>query len=379
MEVDNVLCQASPGTDLLALPNCTSWQQPGGAIQCIIPGPHYPWVSAAIPGSPSKCSCNNEFTVPITVQNTSFEVVKTCNTAETNGTGQESCDAGQEGGPVTYNLAITNGSNFGSVVIDQICDSAYGNVFTAPGFTPACKAGTVGTVTGSNSCGALSIAESATEHCSFQVTQGELQTVKNIVSVIGHGTMGGGSFGPVNSNQVTVTSGEAPTTGTITKSLNSTQQACATLRYKVDVKNTSGADETMTLSALTDTAFGAIAPTPSASIVATTCGKATESGGAGLLPVTLATGGGDYQCTFDAQYCAAPTTIVVTEGTCTNGTCTAGHTGNSCTNHSECNVTCTGIQHTNQVSATLTGDEGETVTLTPGSLTASQCISTVAQ
>jgi hypothetical protein len=33
IEVDNVVCQAAPGTNQLSLPACTSWQQPGGAIQ----------------------------------------------------------------------------------------------------------------------------------------------------------------------------------------------------------------------------------------------------------------------------------------------------------------------------------------------------------
>jgi len=374
VEVDNVLCQADPTTGQLSLPNCTSWQQPGGTIQCVSAPPTYPWVPAAIPGSPSKCNCNAGFTVPIAVQMPGISITKSCNTAMTTGSGNTTCDAGQEGGSVTYNLAISNTSNFGTVIVDQICDSAYGTVYHATGYSPTCAAGTVGTVTGTNGCASgLSIMQNTSNSCSFAVTQGESTTVKNVISVYAHGDSGKPiTPNPSASNQVTVTSEDAPSTATITKSLVSTQNACATIRYGVDVKNTSGADEALTLSALTDSAFGDVT-TVHGSVVATTCNVSSTS------TQTLAVGGPDYTCTFDAQFCAAPSTIVTTPGTCTAGTCTAGMTGNSCSANSDCNVTCTGIQHSNQVSATLVGDEGETVTQTPGALTVSQCITSSAR
>jgi len=367
VEVPNVKCQAAAGTNQLALPNCTSWQQPGGTLLCVSPAPNYPWVPAAIPGSPSKCNCDSTFTVPIVVQTPSITVAKSCDTTLTTGSGNTTCDAGQEGGSVTYNLAISNASNFGGIAIDQICDSAYGNVFTVSGF-PACPAGTNGTVT-STTCSALSIAASAIGTCSFTATQGENAAVKNIVSISGHGTSGGTPFGPIVSNQVTVTSTDAPSTATVTKSFNSNLQICATLRYNVDVKNTSGADENLTLNSLTDSAFGNIIPNTSSSVIGTTC----------AVPQSLPVGGADYTCTFDAQFCGAPTTIVTTQGKCTSGTCTVGKTG-TCSADSDCNLTCTGIQHLNQVSASLTGDEvGDTVTMTPGSLTASECFTVSTQ
>lgn len=357
VEVDNVLCKAAAGGTQLVLPNCTSWQQPGGTLECQSPSPDYPWVSAAIPGSPSKCNCDDTFTVPITVQSPSVEVAKSCNTALTTGDNQTSCDAGAEGSEVTYTVAIKNTSNFGSLFIDQICDSAYGNVFTATGFTPACTTGTVGTVTGSNTCTAMTIDAGSTGTCTFKVTQGENATVKNTVTVKGHGS-GGSTFGPSQSNEVTVTSSDAPSTATITKGFNSNQNVCATLRYNVDVKNTSKADENLTLSALTDDAFGNIAPTPGAQILKTTCGVATSSGGAGTFPTTLAVGGSDYQCTFDAEFCAVPKPIIATAGKCESNTCTVGKAGYTCSSDSDCDVTCNGIQHTNKVSATLKGEIG---------------------
>lgn len=378
VEVDNVLCKAAPGTNTLTLPNCTSWQQPGGTISCVSPSPDYPWVAAAIPGAPSKCNCDNTFTVPIVVQKPSITVAKSCNTAATSGSDKTSCDAGPDGGTVTYNVKITNTSNFGSLFIDQICDSAYGNVYTAPGYTPACAAGTVGTVTGTNTCGAMTIGASSEGTCSFQVTQPENTTVKNTLTASGHGSAGA-KFGPTQSNEVTVTATDAPSSATITKGFGGNRNICAALRYNVDVANTSGSDEHLTLSALTDSAFGAIAPIPGEGILATTCGVATGSGGAGTLPTTLAVGGSDYKCTFDAQFCAVPSDIVSTAGKCTAGTCTVGKTGDTCSSDSNCDVRCNGIQHKNTVSATMTGDEGEAVTQTVGTLTASECIDVVTQ
>jgi len=262
------------------------------------------------------------------------------------------------------------------VIVDQICDSAYGTVYHATGYSPTCTAGTVGTVTGTNGCASgLSVAQNSSNSCSFAVTQGESTTVKNVISVYAHGDSGKAiTPNPSASNQVTVNSEDVPSTATITKSLVSTQDVCATVRYGVDVKNTSKADEALTLSALTDSAFGDVT-TVHGSVVATTCNVSTTSTQA------LSVGGTDYTCTFDAQFCGAPTTIVTAAGKCSGagGTCTAGMIGNSCSADSDCNVTCTGIQHTNQVSATLVGDEGETVTQTPGALTVSQCITSATQ
>lgn len=360
VEVDNAKCVAG-ANGLLALPNCTSWQQPGGTILCKTPSPNYPWVPAAIPGSPSKCNCDNGFTVPIQVQSPTVSVTKACTTNNTQGTTNTTCDAGEEGGSVTYTVSITNSSSFGDIVVDQICDNVYGTVFRAgsPFNGPVCP--TAGSIPVANTtCGALDIpAGNVTGNpgtCTFTVTQGENSTVKNIVSVTGHGSSAG-TFGPQNSNQVTVTSTDAPSTATTTKSYVSTTNICATVRYGVDVKNTSGADETLTLSALSDDGFGDIT-TVHSNVLGTTCGVATGAGtlsgtGAGVLPTTIAVGG-TYSCQFDATFCAAP-------GPLTGTTCTPT----------------TGIQHTNKVTPTLDGDEGgETITDTIGSLTVTECVST---
>jgi len=371
--ITNFECKAPTGQSTLVLPNCTSWQIPGGTIQCVTPPPTYPYpfngpggTPTAIPGSPAKCNCGI-IPLNITVQSPSITVKKTCNTVDnttapdftTSPPTPNSCTIHPEGGTVTYTVAVTNTSNFGSIVVDQICDSAYGNIFTVAGFSgPACATGSAGSKTGTT-CGALTVAAGSTSTCTFTADQPEELTINNIASVRGHGTQGGSTFGPSQSNQVTVVSNEAPTTGTITKQFVANKAACATVRYSVEVKNTSqsGTDEILNLSAFNDSAFGSITSTHGSgnnAVLGTTCGVASNlpglgtlsgSSGAGGLPTTIPVNGGAYTCQFDGQFCS-------------------GLDANGC------------FQHDNTVSATLTGDEGagDVVSLTPGSLTVKECI-----
>src|SRR5207302_1061655 len=176
---------------------------------------------------------------------------------------------------------------------------------------PACATGTVGTSTGTT-CTAFTVASGASQTCTFTANQAENVTVNNIVNVKGHGSSNG-SFGPTASNQVTVVSNEAPTTGTITKTFVGNTAGCATVRYNVDVKNTSaaGTDETLNLSAFNDSAFGSITSVHD-SVLGTTCGVASGSQGlgslsgstgGGVLPATIPVNG-TYSCKFDGQFCS---------------------------------------------------------------------------
>jgi len=361
IRVDNFLCQAPAGSATLQLPNCTSWQIPGGTNVCFSPSPGFPYETAAVPGTKSKCNCGT-IPLPITPVTVAPIVQKACTTGNTPGPAvftqnpntatPNSCDAGAEGSTVTYTVAITNTSNVGgnNVVVDQICDNRYGNVFTASGFTPACAAGTVGTVS-SSSCPPSPIAPGATGTCTFTAVQGEIKTVTDTVSASGHSSINASSvFTNTQSNSVTVTSTDAPSTATVTKGVDSTIAACATVRYTVDVHNTSGADEVLTLSAFNDTAYGSITSVQG-SVLGTTCGVATGSPGLGTLSGTPGAGAlsttiaidGHYQCKFDAQFCSALD-------------------NNSC------------ISHSNKVSGTLLGDESEAVTQTGNTLTVKECV-----
>jgi hypothetical protein len=367
IEIDGFNCSAPAGTNQLVLPNCTSWQIPGKVTKCSASEPNYPYPldingkPEAIPGSPSKCNCDS-IPLGITVQSPVATVAKSCNTNDQPTGTNTSCTLSPEGGTVTYTVAITNNSNFGDIIVDQICDSAYGTVFRANSFTGStCSAGSKGSIAGTN-CSALDIAKGSPQSCTFTADQPENTTVDNIVAVSGHGESTG-SFGPTDSNEVTVVSGEATTTATLTKTLSSTTDACTTVRYQVDVKNTSaaGTDETVTLSSLTDDHFGDITKytgTGNANVLGTTCGVDAGVGtlagtaGAGTLPHTPLALNAHYICQFDAEFCGPVTTITPTA-----------------------NSSCTGISHTNHVTANLTGDEGEVVSYTYTTLTVYQCLS----
>src|SRR5713226_5654926 len=315
--VSNFLCEAPTGSTTLVLPNCTSWQIPGGTNVCFSPSPSFPYENAATPGTKSKCNCGT-IPLPITPVTVAPIVQKACNTTITNSpnpptftqnpnvASPTSCDAGAEGSTVTYTVAITNTSNVpnNNVVVDQICDDQYGNVFTAGGFTgAACPAGSVGTAT-NVSCPPSPIAPGATGTCTFTAVQGEIKTITDTASASGHSSINASStFLKTQSNSVTVTSTDAPSSAKVTKAFVGTEAGCATVRYSVDVHNSSGADEVLTLSSLSDTAYGDITKLGSGTpptVLGTTCGVADGLGtlagtgnGAGAFPQNIAVGG-DY-------------------------------------------------------------------------------------
>jgi len=354
-------CPDDPTKQCLTLPNCTSWQTPGSSSLCQASAPLYPYPfnasgqPEAIPGSPSKCNCS-VITLPIQPVNPKPLALKACNTAATStpnpptftfdtnnppGTASPTtCDAGQEGlGTATYTVALDNPSvsgAFGDIIVDQICDSAYGQVFPATG---TCKAGSTGQAITGTTCSALDVPLGQFKTCTFSAPSiGELATVQNIATVSGHSAVNPSVTFSTQTNQVTVNSTDAPSTAKVTKSFGSTLAACATVRYNVEVDNTSGADEVETLSALNDNSFGSITSVHD-SVLATTCS----------VSQTIAVGG-NYKCTFDAQFCSA-----VDINTC--------------------------ISHTNTVTATLVGDEAGNASFNPASntLALKECLTATTQ
>lgn len=384
-------CPAGSGINgpCLQLPVCTSWYQPANGMPVCesptetAPTDSYPWVAAAIPGAPSKCTCGTIF-VPVIPVTVTPKVAKACTTtgstpnpptfdfSGTTGSGMpNSCDAGAEGSQVTYTVAIKSTATLANndTVVDQVCDNVYGNIFTAAGFSgAACPKGATGyDGTAHNvDCppgGTTGIAPGATAMCTFTATVGEnLTGLIDTVSASGHSSLDSSStFINTQSNSVTVTSSDAPSSETTTKSLDSLVHGCATLRLAVDVHNSGGADEVLTLSALTDSVVGDVTEwtgsTPAnAKVFGTTCGVANGVGtlagstGAGTLPASIAVGG-DYSCKFDAQICGDLTTITVPGGTCL------------------------GLTDVDTVTPTLAGDEnaGEHVSHTDSTLTENVC------
>lgn len=381
VEVDNADCVAGANGNLL-LPNAVSWQQQGGTLFCTGTGSAYSWeeTKTAIPGSPSKCNEDDTFTVPIIVQSPTSSVTKYCNTVTSTGSNLTSCDFGSgqyvEGGTVTYTITVTNTSNTGSVTLEQICDSAYGNVQTASGYSPACSTtGTIGTVatTGCTMPQTLAAAGQTGDSytCQFTATQGEKTVVKDTATANGLGTDGKTGFSGTSS-QVQVTSGDVAAAATIAKTGVATTYACARVRYKVDVA--ANTDGPLTLTGLNDdgndlTKINTDTGNSASPVTGTTCGVASGTGRGTASDITVdATHGGafgsiniggpDYICYFDAQFCGNVGSITITGGSCT------------------------GIQNKDTVNGTLTGDEvggSEIVSVSPGSVTVNECITTTFQ
>ena len=386
LEIDNFMCTAPAGSSTLVLPNCTSWQIPGGTIQCVstLQNGVFPYplngpggTPTAIPGSPSKCNCS-VISIPITPVTASAIVQKACTTTNTPGPATfaqnpntqspTKCDAGAEGSTVTYTVSIKNTSTAGGLVIDQVCDSVYGTIFTdnRPGLSP-CAAGLPnfdGKAT-NVSCppGPLAFGSPAAT-CTFTAKVGEnLTGLTDIVTASGHSDLNTSSLFSQASNSVTVTSSDAPSTAHVGKDVESTTAACATVRYDVTVHNSSGADENLTLSGLSDSAFGDLTACTNAGctntggtlILGTTCGVDTTKPGLGTLSgslgggllspaASLSVGGADYKCKFDAQFCSA-------------------------LDNQQC------ISNTDQITPSLAADEaGDTVTVTSDKVTVKECL-----
>jgi hypothetical protein len=393
ISVNNILCPAV-GTTFM-LPNCTSWQQPGGANLCASSPPNtgWPWVLAAVPGSPSKCSCG-ALAIPITPISYLMTASKTPNPTSRQ----------EPGGDFVYTVGVSNATTTGgaasSEIIDQICDDRFGNIATVntcSGGTnhglscntsadcgggtcvvpPACPAGNLcaaGSQPGSTCAKNISctlpqtIASGASNNslCSFTGTYspGTEGSLKDTVTVNGFGNTGATSPPAVTASaNATVTVSEAPASVSVSKTLDS-GHACAIVRYKVEVDNTSNTstDESEVLSVLNDMpGFGDVTKLSSI-VLGTTCGQPlpvngapggigtlSGSNGAGPLSATIQPGG-SYVCKFDGEFCGA-----------------LGTAGTTCTS---------GLENTDTMNATVTDDnsEGHPVTgSTQSTLTVDVC------
>lgn len=377
--VADALCKAGANGQV-ALPNCTSWQQPGGTTLCqadsktwLYPFNQTTGAAEAIPGSPSKCNCNNLFTIPVQVQSPGIAVKKSCTIPGSTYTNATACNFTGETGTVTYNVSISNKSNFGTVVFDKICDSYYGALLGSASGCPTAQ-----TPITNNTCSSLTSVSSTDVQCSFQASVQESASIPDTISVYGHGDSNTPiTPNPTISNPVTVTSIEAPTTGLITTAFASNDQVCAKVTYNIDVANTSasGTDEILKLTDLADTTNGGIGDVTktSANILTTSCTVSSSS------PAAIPVGGPDYKCSFQTTFCATPANIVTTPGKCTAGSCSAGQSSStSCTTDTDCNVTCNGIQQSVSLGGTAYGDEGPTdtasITITNGNQTVSECV-----
>ena len=108
-----VKCIAGNAAGDLLVPNCTSWRQPGSNELCTSP-------ADAFPGAPSKCKCDNGFTVPIKVPPAVLKVTKTASP-----TSQP-----EPGGTITYTVTVTNvGIDPNNpVTLVSLLDDPYGDI-----------------------------------------------------------------------------------------------------------------------------------------------------------------------------------------------------------------------------------------------------------
>lgn len=289
MRVDNVLCQDTDADGYLNLPNCTSWRQPGSNEVCLTE-------LDVFPGSPSKCNCDIGFNVPIFVETGTISVTKDASPAS----------RPEPGGEFTFSVSVTNTAQFTSLTLDRICDDRFGTIAKVAAVDD-CATGSIGTKNSTDCSVPQSLAPAGSYSCSFTATvSGEPQTVTDTVTVSGHDQ----NNKPVQgSDSAQVVIADVAPSALVIKSLNSLR--CATVRYAVQVNNT-GTSESLTLSALNDSGFGALTSVHG-DVEATTCS----------VPQTIAAGG-SYNCTFDAKFCGASHTDTVTgslndnEGTAIN-------------------------------------------------------------
>lgn len=406
VEIKNFTCPNVASGTQVQLPNCTSWQIPGGTIMCTTGPSDYAYPTTpptAIEGTPSKCNCAVT-TLPIIVQTPSVQVQKACTTSSTPGApgptfdtvadteSPTSCDAGPEGTePVTYTVDLTNTSNTGGFTVDQICDDHFGTIYRSgsAGTLAPCPAGAY-SGNGTNNCtGPFDLAANASSSCTFTSTPNTENlpqvspTFTDTITAFGHGDLATTKEVSGTSNTVSVYSEDAPSSAKTTPTPTSTTNICVTERYTAVVQNTSAADETIFLHGLADNSHDLT--TITADIVGTTCGQPVAGFGLGTFNTTTVTAsnggafpspagfslaagtgnpptsGGTYTCLFDVQFCGAPAPAEeYGTGTCdtvSTHQCTAGNVGTSCTTNAQCDLSCTGISHTNQLSANLTGDD----------------------
>jgi len=247
--IEDVLCEAAPGTNLLRLPNCTSWHNKAGTV-CDPNTDEFEF----FPDTKSKCVCDDNFTVPVVVVPAELLVVKRVTPTE----------FVEPGGIATYTVEITNQSGTATVNIDSIDDDLYGDLLD-----PA------NALVTDNTCLNLDgdpIGPNGTLACTFKALvdgdPGDVVTDTVLACVTQAGVPN-----PI--------CGEASASVTITDEfvaptlLKSVQSCTMDVTYQVVVQNNSTKD-TLTVNTLTDDRFGNITafhgPSPGIEqVVSTTC------------------------------------------------------------------------------------------------------------
>ena len=130
--VSDVECQDSDGDGQLNLPNCTSWRQSGTNEICTGP-------VDAVPGTTSKCNCDDSFDVPIHVAPPEARVIKQF---------LDLCSTKRVG------VTVINDSPVSSLVVNELIDTVYGELTVVHGdvLSTTCAQGTAIAVGASYQC-----------------------------------------------------------------------------------------------------------------------------------------------------------------------------------------------------------------------------------
>ncbi|HEY8379496.1 MAG TPA: hypothetical protein VIK91_23550 [Nannocystis sp.] len=237
--IPGVVCQPGEGTDHLRLPNCTSWHSNHGTA-CDIDELVDDAVASTLdfePDTKSKCVCDDDFTVPVLVEDATIVVAKSVDPEVFT----------EPGGDATYTVVITNMAKFESVTISQIYDDEFGELGT----------GLVDDRVTYNDCPSLIgevLGPGESIFCTFKAeVYGEPgTTVTDTVEVCA--TQAGVSEPACDSDnsEVSIIDNYAP------PALEKTVESCMVdVEYQVVVKNNSDVD-TLTVQTLTDDKFGDI-------------------------------------------------------------------------------------------------------------------------
>jgi hypothetical protein len=237
--IPNVRCTGVEvnGERVLKLPNCTSWHSNQGTA-CDISNPFS--TSDVVdfhPDTKSKCVCDDNFTVPVIVEEAKLNVVKLVAPSS----------VPESGGTVTYTVQISNEADFVSVTIDSILDSEYGDLGDADNQNVT-----------ENTCDDLIgdvLAPGGSTSCSFKafVSGDSGDTVPDTVHVCGTDSGQNEACGEASAEVTITNESEEPT---LTKTVQAA--ACSVdVTYQVVVSNSSTID-TLTVNALADDKFGDI-------------------------------------------------------------------------------------------------------------------------
>ena len=307
LTIPNVECADLNGDKMLDLPYCTSWHSNQGTV-CTAPtnissdGTSYTGDTGTFhPDTKSKCVCDDDFSVPVEVEDAEIVTTKTASPT----TRPES------GGVVSYTASVHNSGVVNTLYIYELLDDPYGNLLAIPDCSGDPTAGMPGPCADSSvttPCNTLTnypIAPGGDVSCVFKawVSGDAGDEITDTVEYCADSSSDSGNTGETSDcddDDATVTITDEQVDPSLTKSaVSSVCQRDVT--YTVVVTNNSTID-TLTLQALADNKFDGITAPHAAGggyeqVVSTTCGVAIASGGAGALPYDIAASG-NYTCQF---------------------------------------------------------------------------------